>query len=99
MRSPAYGATNILLGSVRQRSSIGTEWSVPSTDSLGRPLLPTARHLRVAPGMRRHASIIAGLLIAVPCGQRKSWPGLTSKCSSREESRKDNDPVTMRYCP
>jgi hypothetical protein len=61
MRSPAYGATNILLGSVGQRSSNGTEWSVPSTDPLGRPLLSTARNLRVAPGMRRHASI-AGLL-------------------------------------
>ena len=38
MRSPAYGAINILLGSVRQRSSNGTEWSVPSTDPLRRPL-------------------------------------------------------------
>jgi hypothetical protein len=62
MRSPAYGATNILLGSVGQRSSNGTEWSVPSTDPLGHPLLSTARNLRVAPGMRRQTSIIAGLL-------------------------------------
>jgi hypothetical protein len=62
MRSPAYGATNILLGSVQQRSSNSTEWSVPSTDPLGRPLLRTVPNLRVAPMTRRHASINPGLL-------------------------------------
>ena len=52
-----------MLGSVRQRSSNGTEWLVGAEHRPARrPALPTARNLGVAPGMRRHASNIAGPL-------------------------------------